>query len=127
MNKKTFSGILMAAVLMMIVLLCPARADAATVIYVREGVTGNITFGKAPVPNAKWKVKNTSILKLKSSTSKKAVYTGKKAGKTTVTAKSADRKMTAKCTITIKKFWRRYIPLRSYSFANLKTPKHCMV
>ena len=86
MNKKTFSGILMAAVLMMIVLLCPARADAAMVIYVRAGVTGNITFGKAPVPNAKWKVKNSSILKLKSSTSKKAVYTGKKAGKTTLTA-----------------------------------------
>ncbi len=86
MNRKIFSGIMLTAVLMMAVLLCPSRADAATVIYVRKGVTGNITFNSAPVPNAKWKVKKSSILKLKSSTSKKAVYTGKKVGKTTLTA-----------------------------------------
>ena len=85
MRKKSLSVVLCGAALALILLLFPARANAAIVIYVRKGVTGNITFNSAPVPNAAWKVKKKSILKLKNSTSKKAVYYGKKVGKTTLT------------------------------------------
>lgn len=85
MRNRTFTRILLGAVLVLVLMLPMQRADAATVIYVRKGVTGNIAYKGAPVPNAAWKVQNKSILKLKSSTSTKAVYTGKKVGKTILT------------------------------------------
>lgn len=87
MNKRngTIAGLLLLAVLMLMVFF-PSRAEAATVIYVRKGVTGYINFQNSPVPNCKWKVNKSSILKLKSSTATKAVYTGKKVGKAVLTA-----------------------------------------
>ena len=85
MRKKSLSVILCSAALALLLLLCPRKTEAATVIYIRKGVTGSITYNSAPVPNASWKVKKKSVLKLKSSTSTKAVYYGKKVGKTTLT------------------------------------------
>ena len=70
---------------LLLLLLCPLQVHAANYIYIRKGVTGSINFKSSPVPNARWKVGNSSILKLKSSTSKSASYTGKKVGKTTLT------------------------------------------
>lgn len=87
MEKKSFrlhSLIFMSALLFMMVF--HAKAEAATVIYVRKGVTGDFSFVRAPYPNSKWKVTaGKSCLKLKSSTSKKAVYYGKKVGQATLT------------------------------------------
>ena len=70
---------------LLLLFLCPLHVNAANYIYVRNGVTGTISFKSSPVPNARWKVGNSSILKLKSSTSKSASYTGKKVGRTTLT------------------------------------------
>ena len=84
-RKRNIAGLLLLAALMLMVFF-PSRAEAATFIYVRKGVTGSIHFQNSPVPNCKWKVSKSSILKLKSSTSTKAVYTGKKTGKATLTA-----------------------------------------
>ena len=84
MKKKHLLRLIPVMVLLLL-FLCPLHVNAADYIYVRKGVTGSISFKSSPVPNARWKVGNSSILRLKSSTSKSVSYTGKKVGKTTLT------------------------------------------
>ena len=92
--------------LMLAVTLLPMSAQAASkpklnktkaTIYVGSSTTLKV---KGVSGTAKWSIKDKKIVSVKKTGGKSCKVTGKKAGKTTVTAKIG--KKTVKCTVTVK-------------------------